>query len=664
MAAFTSKAAGNWSASGQTTWTQTGVPGSGDTVTVNHAILVDVDTTFDGGAVNANLTVADGNTLTVQGNVTQLSCTFTLGAGSTLRFATAGGNRTWTLDRTCPFVVNGTNSAHAVIQKTGSNYAWFPGAGTAFDRPAWDVIYCDFTGIGGSGGAFSLTGRNGGFDAQRIRHCTFNTCGPVFGDHLQFDTAGNKNYQIEDCLWSNSTGTISIYVDAVGSAGNGSGTKTILGCAFDKAPSIHAPGFTCDDNYFHVGAPDSYLLASFARNLVCLNSNAETFTIPSSNATDLYMLADHVDVSDRINGTTGVGNPHFLIYTSTPTPTFDGLILEYPHYSAIDTGDGFLHSTGMVNGTIKNSLVLPSMADGNLSGSLYSSEHATTGVKLLHNTVIGKYCQLAFDEVSSGSGDGTITEMKSNLVIGTVASGGANSAFAFEDVFCDIGGHLPNAVDTVIPTGVKNNYIHNPFVYTDVGGHAHPGFHGSLSASPDGTNTLVYGGSGPNFVDTARNLATWGVSKGVATGGNMATNSIRRAALDATRAYLLLNPRLVGSELIPWVRAGFAPQNAVLQNAGHDGVTIGAVAFVTTGATVSKRKRFGLTPNRTTTLFAYGTPSVGPGSTYSRRKRFGLTPNRTASLVSVSGAGMTGSTTKTGAQLVRPSATVPTIFGA
>ncbi len=45
MAAFTSKAAGNWSASGQTTWNEVGVPGSGDTATVNHAVTVNVSTT-------------------------------------------------------------------------------------------------------------------------------------------------------------------------------------------------------------------------------------------------------------------------------------------------------------------------------------------------------------------------------------------------------------------------------------------------------------------------------------------------------------------------------------------------------------------------------------------------------------------------------------------
>lgn len=95
-AAFTSKAAGNWSASGQTTWNEVGVPGNGDTVTITHAVIVDVNTTIGAsGALNSvacavgapgSLTVATGATLTLRGDLTTNNVNFTMQAGSGLLF--------------------------------------------------------------------------------------------------------------------------------------------------------------------------------------------------------------------------------------------------------------------------------------------------------------------------------------------------------------------------------------------------------------------------------------------------------------------------------------------------------------------------------------------------------------------------------------------------
>src|SRR5688572_20530609 len=81
MAAFTSKAAGNASAGGQTTWNEAGVPTNGDTYTISHAVNIDVDMTIghSPGAADATpailiantgiLTVNEGITLTVRGDI-------------------------------------------------------------------------------------------------------------------------------------------------------------------------------------------------------------------------------------------------------------------------------------------------------------------------------------------------------------------------------------------------------------------------------------------------------------------------------------------------------------------------------------------------------------------------------------------------------------------
>ena len=40
---FTSKAVGNWNATGQTTWNEVGAPASGDTASISHAVTVTAD---------------------------------------------------------------------------------------------------------------------------------------------------------------------------------------------------------------------------------------------------------------------------------------------------------------------------------------------------------------------------------------------------------------------------------------------------------------------------------------------------------------------------------------------------------------------------------------------------------------------------------------------
>ena len=71
MSAFTSKATGNWSAAGQTTWNEVGIPGAGDTVTINspHNVTVDVNTSVGDGSATV-LSIAIGATLTVPANIT------------------------------------------------------------------------------------------------------------------------------------------------------------------------------------------------------------------------------------------------------------------------------------------------------------------------------------------------------------------------------------------------------------------------------------------------------------------------------------------------------------------------------------------------------------------------------------------------------------------
>lgn len=79
-AAFTSKATGNWSAAGQTTWNEAGVPGNGDTVSIadTHTVTVDTDTTV-GASTNGYYSYFSSIAITDGGSGYAGACTVVVG---------------------------------------------------------------------------------------------------------------------------------------------------------------------------------------------------------------------------------------------------------------------------------------------------------------------------------------------------------------------------------------------------------------------------------------------------------------------------------------------------------------------------------------------------------------------------------------------------------
>lgn len=87
----------------------------------------------------------------------------------------------------------------------------------------------------------------------------------------------------------------------------------------------------------------------------------------------------------------------------------------------------------------------------------------------------------------------------------------------------------------------------------------------------------------PQFVDATRNLTSWGSEIGVAETYSAVVGQLllRNGYSDATKAQSATPSGVTPTQLVNWVRAGFAPTNSALEDAGHDGVTIGAVEIGT-----------------------------------------------------------------------------------
>ncbi len=121
---FTSKASGDWGSAGQTTWNEVGVPGLGDAVVINntHTVTVSSDTSGGDGSSAAIsivsggvLAIADGITLTVFGDIDNAG-SIDSGAGSAIDFTSTGPTVTMTVTVTVNTTVgDGTASALSIL---------------------------------------------------------------------------------------------------------------------------------------------------------------------------------------------------------------------------------------------------------------------------------------------------------------------------------------------------------------------------------------------------------------------------------------------------------------------------------------------------------------------------------------------------------------------
>jgi hypothetical protein len=197
-----------------------------------------------------------------------------------------------------------------------------------------------------------------------------------------------------------------------------------------------------------------------------------------------------------------------------------------------------------------------------------NSNDSATKIYVDHCTAhIGGQNSIQFNE-SGTTYAGQIVEVKNTLWW-------SQSAQTTRRMLYDIGGYTSGGVqDVVIPSGVHHNAQFNQNLSPlagDVRTYSGNGAACNLSAF---VNTDIKTLTDLPFVDSTRNIRTWGASQG--TDGS----------LSAAEDLLVLNPRLIAQAdtgLIDWLLAGFAVTDSTLKDAGSDGVTIGAMGYVASG---------------------------------------------------------------------------------
>lgn len=570
MAAFTSKATGNWSAAGQTTWNESGVPGDGDTVSIGaHTVTVDVSTTV-GTSPNNNTTkviditnaagvlkVAAGVTLTVKGNRGAVNgATFQQEAGSTVTFdnSGSGGSPVYT-DVNVGFtryIFNGAVGNLATIQAIAGQ--------TFLLNGAWSLFTATYL-VMRRGGDLTVAAISGNVN---ISDSLWTSCGKLDctstgGSEFRFD-------RVEFLGGTHATEDLKTSHNAIAAAGQ----RRLSGCKLDKLWTNNSLSFDVYRNYFGLGFACT-TAATFIRppfeNLfkhdgTVLNGGNGAL-MPGSFVRNYVLVDDGAP-----------GNPHFLAPTAKlAVDTFiDQNVFESHCPDLVDAGDCLLLITTPTSGgnkvVARNNIVIPSSYPGATvtSGALVTlyAADADALCEAYRNTgnvdlsaITGR--QGMFDIAEAGNGTaGQVAALKSNLVYGSTAGQGYLAMRVQGDV-----------KDIITAAAADYNWRFNTTAGDNQLGYEDRAAANTIWTAGDAVAAGVdtHGGTGdPQFVDKTRNIASWAVARGY--GADYA------AGLTALRA----DPSRT-KDLIDYVFEGFKVQNASMRNAAHDGGTVGAANY-------------------------------------------------------------------------------------
>lgn len=242
MAAFTSKATGNWSAAGQTTWNEVGVPADGDTVTIasGHVVTVDVNTEVGANSgvgtpaitVAGELITASSVTLISNGDIDIDNGVHTMQAGSIMTWGNSTGVRYgWqgvTVAQTSSRVVmSGTSVSHCTVNKEAAAGTWFfsPSSTASNSHIGMSADYTDFVDGGTALSAFNNGTTNGwainistsgATQEARLNKCTLTSCGTLTVQNCAATRHIDIDIKIEKPL--NAIGTVfNVFIDAAAS---------------------------------------------------------------------------------------------------------------------------------------------------------------------------------------------------------------------------------------------------------------------------------------------------------------------------------------------------------------------------------------------------------------------------------------------------------------
>lgn len=541
-AAITSAQSGNWSATA--TWTGGVVPGIGDTVTINHAVVVDTDWTIGTSPADqttmvitvsglaGRLSVADGVTLTAKGNVyinpgTSLAnyrLGFVLGAGSSMIVDASGqpgqvylfklGNYSYVQS-------NGTALAQSYFKSADGQTGARSVGGSSENAAVYDFHYTTVANWGG--GFYAVADSRYVPLDSKFYHVKWTNNGAMY---FNVKYAGTTGIDIQDSWEEKSTASASIRAQFNGRLA-ATGTMQVSRSTFMDVATFYPPsGWTVEDNYFDKGATTTVdnenttttanqTFASFARNL---NRNSGAASFEGSIANSYYLI----DLPNT--------NPHVLQWKhKTGGWAISGTIFD--HADVGSNGDMvFPESQPLAAGTVRNgsfnhNILVPNSA-GLSAGKLvsYYGAYYAGLLDLSHdnNTMISVRANELFPETGLGIGENLTDDTAAGNHVDMVKTFRSNLVWAPNGLNAAGSGNYPQGgfklvrsvstmQDMLSAANADYNWGWNLQAGSD--GNGYHAYNTATAIFSSGTPD-VHGGSGdPQFVDSTRNLATYDRAK-------------------------------------------------------------------------------------------------------------------------------------------------------
>lgn len=548
------------------TWDVKEVPSDGNIIAVPNGVTLTVDASLTIGTSpsdqttfvvtasgTGSITVADGVTFKVRGNLQVDNGTLQVGTGSTggaileMDASQAGtpattyklnvGASTKTSSRLKTRGTTGTNAEIRSNASGGNAYI------TVFDGLC-DLQDATITRIGdGTNDCFSLSVNSATTGTHTFTRVTWSACGR-FNTTSTVPAAMGLTFDLCRML----SGVNATDLRVICTAPSGAPSRHADQCSFGNAVTRNTAGAflvtRCMlDNSIGDDTAGAWVAGMLEDNLVRITSLSGTGLIGvaiSGDADGNYFLADG-----------GTDNPHIVLPRNTGAQqTLSNAIVEYTSTTITDGGNWFYGGGDWI---ITNCITIPGVNTDSPGSVTFPSP-----------TCRIRHCTLYSTQGSGG------------VLIGDGGSSAGVHPEIRDTIFWVRNGETGKAV-TEIPTTADNTVTPSGCHYNGLVNLTAPVYGGHYPTTQPGANDVSIT-TAPGvlpFVDATRNIATWAVVRG-------STGSTYADKVADARTFLRNDPTLVAG-LIQYIFDGFATTESQFHNTASDGTDRGAAGYTAPG---------------------------------------------------------------------------------